>query len=164
MLSSDPIHEMRARWDKRWAGGLEAEAATQLMRVHQIVQLRLDAALREFGLTLARYEALVLLTWTHQGPLPLSKLGDRLMIRPASVTNIVDRLVAQGFIERLQHPTDRRVILAQVSDAGREIVDQATKRIIELHNGLEGFDTGDLELLVELGNKFRRAAGDFDRD
>lgn len=161
-MGVDPIHEMRVQWDKRWAGGLEAEAATQLMRVHQIVQLRLDNALREFDLTLARFEALVVLTWSRQGPLPLSRLGRHLMIRPASVTNIVDRLVAQGFAERFQHPTDRRVVLAEATEAGHRVVGRATKRIIAMQNGLAGLDDDDLEQLIKLGEKLRRAAGDFD--
>lgn len=156
---TDPIAEMRRRWDERWPDGEEAEAATQLMRVVQIIETRLDAVLQPFQLSLARYEALVLLSFTHDQQLPLSKLGERLMIHPASVTSIVDRLDKQRYVQRLAHPTDRRVILARITPTGLDVVHQATKGILEIRNGLEGFTSRDLTQLISLCAKFRAAAG-----
>ena len=89
---------------------------------------RVDEALRPFGLTFARYEALVLLTFTRSGSLPLGKMGERLMIHPTSVTNIVDRLEAQGLVRRVAHPTDRRTTLCEITDEGREVVRRSHRR------------------------------------
>ena len=83
-------------------------AATAIMRVQQIVLAAVDEALRPFDLTFARYEALVLLQFSRKGSLPLGKMGERLMIHPTSVTNIVDRLEVQGFLRRVPHPTPSR--------------------------------------------------------
>ena len=51
----------------------------------------LDAAVKPFGITFARYEVLVLLSFSRTGSLPLSKVGERLMVHPTSVTSAVDR-------------------------------------------------------------------------
>lgn len=161
-MTTDPIREMRRRWDERWDGGLPAEAATQLMRINQLLISRLDSIVGEFGLTMARYEALVLLSFSQQHEMPLSKLGRRLMIHPASVTNIVDRLADQGYVDRIAHPTDRRVVLARVTDEGRQVTEQATKAIIAAGNGLEGLTDKDLRSLISISTKYRAAIGDLD--
>src|SRR3546814_8368731 len=96
-------------------------AATSIMRAQQIVLARVDEALKPFGLTFARYEALVLLTFSRSGSLPLGKMGERLMIHPTSVTNIVDRLEGQDLVRPVQHPTDRRPTPSEIPDDGRPI-------------------------------------------
>ncbi len=103
-LPFDPIDEARRHWEGRWGRGDAMAAATGVMRVQQIVLGAVDEVLRPFDLTFARYEALVLLQFSRKGSLPLGKMGERLMIHPTSVTNIVDRLEAQGFLRRVPHP------------------------------------------------------------
>ena len=93
-LPFDPIEEAARQWAKRWSGVEEMRAVTNLMRVQQLVLGELDEILRSYGLTFARYEALVLLTFSRAGALPLGKMGDRLQVHPTSVTSIVDRLEA----------------------------------------------------------------------
>ena len=71
-------------------------AATSLMRAHQLVLAAVEDELRPFGLTFASYEALMLLSFTRHGELPLGKMSERLMVHPASITNTVDRLEERG--------------------------------------------------------------------
>jgi DNA-binding MarR family transcriptional regulator len=139
-------------------------AATSIMRAQQIVLARVDEVLREFGLTFARYEALVLLSFSRRGSLPLGKMGERLMIHPTSVTNIVDRLEAQGLIRRLQHPQDRRATLAELTDEGRAVMERATERVNAIALGLDGLEEQELEQLTTVLRALRLAAGDFDAD
>ena len=70
---------------------------------------------------------LALLALSRRGALPLGKIGVRLMVHPASVTNAVDRLAAAGLVRRVPHPTDGRAVLAEITDDGRELVARATK-------------------------------------
>src|SRR3954467_3700515 len=93
-LPFDPIDEAAAQWARRWGGVPQMHAVTSLMRVQQLVLGRLDAILKPHGLTFARYEALVLLTFSSRGSLPLGKMGERLQVHPTSVTSIVQRLEA----------------------------------------------------------------------
>jgi DNA-binding MarR family transcriptional regulator len=160
-LKFDPILEAKRQWDARWDGGAPMAAATSIMRAQQIILASVDEAVREFGLTFARYEALVLLSFTQNGSLPLGKMGERLMIHPASVTNIIDRLDAQGLVKRVPHPTDRRAILAEITDDGRKVVKEATDSVVEISVGFTGLTDAETKTLIRLLAKFRKNAGDF---
>jgi DNA-binding MarR family transcriptional regulator len=160
-LKFDPILEAKRQWEARWDGGAPMAAATSIMRAQQIILASVDEAVREFGLTFARYEALVLLSFTKNGSLPLGKMGERLMIHPASVTNIIDRLDAQGLVKRVPHPTDRRAILAEITDEGRRLVKEATDAVVEISVGFTGLTDAETKTLIRLLAKFRKNAGDF---
>jgi DNA-binding MarR family transcriptional regulator len=160
-LPLDPIAEARRQWEQRWEGAEAMAAATSIMRAQQIVQTRVEDALRPFDLTFARYEALVLLGFTRRGALPMGKMGERLMIHPTSVTNIVDRLEAQGFVRRRSHETDRRTTLVEITDTGRHVTERATKEVILTAFGLEALSLREVDQLTRLLRKVRVGVGDF---
>lgn len=135
-------------------------AATSIMRAQQIILARVDDALRPHELTFARYEALVLLAFSRRGSLPLGKMGERLMIHPTSVTNIVDRLEAQGLVRRVDHPTDRRTTLCEITAAGRHVVDEATQAVTAVDLGIAGLTDREVDQLTRLLGKLRSSAGD----
>jgi len=137
-------------------------AATSIMRAQQIVLARVDEALKPFGLTFARYEALVLLTFSSRGSLPLGKMGERLMVHPTSVTNIVDRLEADGLVRRVDHPTDRRTTLCEITADGRDLVAKATDAVTAIDFGISGLTERELDQLTKLVGKLRVASGDFE--
>ena len=161
MLPFDPIDEAAAQWAKRWQGVPQMHAVTSLMRVQQLVLARLDAILKPHGLTFARYEALVLLTFSSRGSLPLGKMGERLQVHPTSVTSIVDRLEHAGLVERRPHPDDGRAVLAEITAAGRALVEQATADLVSADFGLGVLDEDGLRALSELLRPVRKAAGDY---
>ena len=136
-------------------------AATSIMRAQQIVLAAVDGALRPFGLTFARYEGLVLLLFSKRGTLPLGIMGQRLMIHPASVTNIIDRLESQGLVRRNPHPTDGRTTLAEITEAGRKLALEATTAVNAVSFGLGGLGTHDLEELQRVIATLRLGSGDF---
>jgi DNA-binding MarR family transcriptional regulator len=161
-LDFDAIAEARRNWEARgWAAPAAMTATTSIMRAHQIVLARVDEALRPFDLTFARYEALVLLAFSRQGALPLGKMGDRLMLHPTSVTNIVDRLERQGLVQRAAHPTDRRTTLAEITDDGRRVVDKATEAVSATGFGMAALGEADLDQITALLRTVRIDAGDF---
>lgn len=137
-------------------------AATSIMRAQQIVLAKVDDALKPHELTFARYEALVLLTFSRRGSLPLGKMSERLMIHPTSVTNVVDRLESQGLVERVDHPTDRRTTLCEITDDGRRLVAKATEAVTAVDLGIAGLTDREVDQLTRLLGKLRREAGDFD--
>ncbi len=162
-LDFDPIEEARTQWSKRWEPdvGEAMAAATSIMRAQQMVLAAVDGALRPFGLTFARYEGLVLLLFSRRGALPLGKMGQRLMIHPTSVTNIINRLEQQGLVRRLPHPTDGRTTLAELTDEGRRLAKRATKAVNAVEFGLGGLDNQDLQQLIRIIRKLREGVGDF---
>ncbi|WP_109507600.1 MarR family winged helix-turn-helix transcriptional regulator [Nocardioides speluncae] len=160
-LPFDPIDEAARQWGERWDRVPAMHAVTSLMRVQQLVIGRLDAILKPHGLTFARYEALVLLVFSSRGSLPLGKMGERLQVHPTSVTSIVQRLTAAGLVRRVPHPEDGRTVLAEITDAGRELVERATADLVAADFALGALEDEQLTGISELLRPVRQAAGDF---
>ena len=121
---------------------------------------RFDEALRPHDLTFARYEVLVLLTFSRTGELPLKVIGSRLMVHPTSVTNAIDRLAAAGYVERRPNPADGRGVLARITDAGRAVVEQATTALTGMDFGLSDVPSDELTTLFGILRRVRLGAGD----
>lgn len=160
-LSFDPIDEAARQWSDRWGGVPAMHAVTSLMRVQQLVIGRLDALLKPYGLTFARYEALVLLVFSSRGSLPLGKMGERLQVHPTSVTSIVRRLEAAALVVRRPHPEDGRTVLAEITPAGRALVEAATADLVDADFALGVLSETELATLSALLAPVRHAAGDF---
>jgi len=160
-LEFDPIARAADLWAERVGPSAVMAAVTSVMRVQQILQSAVDTALRPHGLTFARYEALVLLYFSQRGSLPMRVMGQRLQLHPTSVTNIVDRLEADGLVKRIPHPTDRRTTLVEITDHGRARRAEATTAVNDVEFGLRGLSDRQTETLTELLAKVRKASGDF---
>lgn len=63
-LAFDPIARADEHWKQRWGSVPSMAAITSIMRAHQILLAEVDAVVKPYGLTFARYEALVLLTFS----------------------------------------------------------------------------------------------------
>ncbi len=161
MLPFDPIDEAARQWADRWGAVPAMHACTSLMRVQQLVIGRLDTILKPHGLTFARYEALVLLVFSSRGSLPLGKMGERLQVHPTSVTSIVRRLEEDALVRRVPHPDDGRAVLAEITPAGREVVERATADLVDADFGLGALGEEQLGQLSEVLRPVRSAAGDF---
>jgi DNA-binding MarR family transcriptional regulator len=158
----DVIEEARRQWEQRWGADPSPAmaAVTSIMRVEQLLMAELNALLKPFDLTFPRYEALMLLSFSRRGSMPLGKVGDRLQVHRTAVTNIIDRLERSGYVRRVPHEHDRRTTLAEVTDEGRATAEAATAVLNEARFGLEGTSKRDLESLVETLRGIRQRAGD----
>lgn len=160
-LPFDPIARAAQIWQRRFGPSDAMAAVTSIMRAQQILLAELDGVLRPHGLTFARYEALVLLTFSRAGALPLGVIGQRLMVHPTSVTNIIDRLEQQGLVTRQPNPADGRGKLAEITEQGRAAVGGATADLMATRFGMGGYGSGELGQLFTLLRGLRVAAGDF---
>jgi DNA-binding MarR family transcriptional regulator len=162
-LPFDPIAEAGRLWEVHW--GPEAVpsmlAVTSIMRAQQILLGRLNELLKPLGLTFPRYEALMLLYYSRRGSLPLGIMGERLQVHRASVTNVIDRLEAQGLVRRVPHSSDRRGVLAELTHDGRVVAKEATERLnLELF-GLASLDGEQLHAVFGVLRPLRVDADDF---
>lgn len=162
-LSFDPISEAARQWSVcGWSDAAPGMAAvTSIMRASQLLLQRVDEVLRPFSLTFARYEVLTLLSFTRTGALPLGKLGDRLQVHPASVTNAVDRLESAGLVSRVPNPRDGRGTLARLTPKGRRLVARVTPLLNESVFAHVGLEQSDLDALFRILQKLRAHSGDF---
>lgn len=162
-LGFDPIAEATRQWDAHgWQdASLGMAMVTSVMRAHQVLLARVHAVLAPFELTFAQYEALMLLQFSRAGQLPLGKIGQRLQVHPASVTNVIDRLEGKGFVERRPHPDDQRTTLASVTRSGRAVARRATVALNDQVFTQTGLPDRSLRSLVEVVTDLRRTTGDF---
>ncbi|MGN6721067.1 MAG: MarR family winged helix-turn-helix transcriptional regulator [Marmoricola sp.] len=162
MSELDPIAEAKRQWLAHgWSDAADGmEMVTSLVRVHQLLDERIDAVLRPLGLTFARYEILRLLAFTRSGSMTMSRLGSLLQVHAASVTSAVDRLEKQGFASRARGEQDGRVVLAGITEEGRAVIEQATARLNAEVFGATGLPAADVEAMTTLLSAYRRQAGD----
>lgn len=162
-LPWDPIAEAHRQWRQHgWTDAADGMAVvTSIMRAQQLMLGTVQGILKPLGLSFARYEMLRLLTFTREGAMPMASAGARLQVHPTSVTNTVDRLEADGLVVRTAHPSDGRATLLRVTDAGREIAEQATT-LLNDYFARPGLAQSDVTDLVRILAKFRQDAGDFD--
>jgi DNA-binding MarR family transcriptional regulator len=158
----DPIAEARRQWRQHgWDDAADGMAmVTSVVRVHQLLMERIDAVLRPRGLTFARYEVLQLLTFTRNGRLSMTRMGSLLQVHPTSVTSAVDRLVAQGYVERRRSERDGRMILAVLTPEGRAVAQAATEELNTTVFTTPGLEEGEVTRLTTLLGRVRAAGGD----
>jgi DNA-binding MarR family transcriptional regulator len=160
----DPIDEARGYWVAAgWSSTALAMAnITTIMRVQQILLAQINATLRPHQITFARLEVLMVLLASRRGGLPVGKISARLQVYPGAVTNVVDRLEADGLVRRAPHPTDGRGIIATITPRGRKL---ALRSIDDLNAMvLEQFEPSGAagEQLFGLLREIRAAAGDLE--
>lgn len=162
-LPMDPIAEAKRQWIAHgWDGAADAMAAfSSVMRAHQLMYSRVDSALKHLGLSYARLELLRLLSFTRDGALPMASASARLQVHPTSVTSVVDRLERDGLVRREAHPTDGRATLVRITDAGRELADEATSVLNAEVFASPGIPAEDLRTMTAILARFRRDSGDF---
>ena len=160
-LAFDPIDRAAELWGQHFGNAGAMQLVTSVMRVQQLLLARIDQALKPYGITFARYEVLVLLTFSRAGSLPLSKIGERLMVHPTSVTNAIDRLEAQGLVRRVADREDRRRTLAELTAEGKDVVAAATQALLDIDFAVSGLDEQEQMEAYRLLRSMRASAGDF---
>jgi len=163
-LNFDPIEKASEQWAERWGEeSVPAMAAvTSVFRVQQVLIDRLNRILKPYHLSFARYQALILLYFSRSGELTLSKMSERLQVRKASITNLVDGLEILGYVTRKPGSRDRRQTYAVITERGRNIAAASAERLIQEGFGTSPIENGELEQITELLTSIRAEAGGFE--
>lgn len=156
----DPIAEAHRQWSARYEAADPMAAVTSIIRVQQLVLSRINALLRPHGLSFARYEALMLLLFSRRGSLPLGKMGERLMVHPTSITNTIDGLERDGFVQRVPDAEDRRRTLAEITPQGRAVAEKATATLVDARFAVGALTDGEATRLSGLLRRVRVSMGD----
>ena len=158
----DPIREARGQWVRHgWSDAADGMAmVTSLVRAQQLLMERIDAVLRPLDLSFARYEILMLLRFSSAGAMPMARMGSLLQVHPTSVTSAVVRLEGQGFVQRARPDSDRRVVLASITEAGHEVAERATLGLNSSVFESPGLTTRRVRELTRLLGDVRGALGD----
>jgi len=100
------------------AAGGPGSLAFEVIAALQAVETRLEAVLEPVGLSLAKFGVLSRLVAAGE-PLPLGTLAERCACVRSNITQLVDRLEAEGLVARVDDPRDRRSIRAELTAEGR---------------------------------------------
>lgn len=124
-----------------------AEIINNIRRVFQVFNDYSKKAKRETGLTGPQLWAIKMIA--ENAPVKVSDLARLMFVQPATVVGILDRLEGKGLAERSRSREDRRVVTIELTEAGKDLVNQAPE-VVQGHlvKGLETLPAHRL-LLIE---------------
>jgi DNA-binding MarR family transcriptional regulator len=109
----------------------------------------------EVSLTPLHFEIMVLLT--EEGTLPVAKIGKRLVLAKAHMTQLVDKLVEHEIVIREADPNDRRVTRISITVKGKETLDRIHEGVsCALKKALSSLSESDLKELTTSLSKIRK--------
>ena len=134
----------------------EQEAYLSLLRTADALQSRVEAKLKEFGLTGTQYNALRILRGAGADGIPCSEIGERMITRDPDVTRLLDRLQKRGLVERSRGKQDRRVIYGKITAAGLKLLREMDAPV-DKHGRemLRHVSQANLKLLIDLLEQIR---------
>ncbi|MET7667710.1 MarR family winged helix-turn-helix transcriptional regulator [Micromonospora luteifusca] len=141
---------------------LPMEVFGRVYRVAAAIGDRMERAYQRLGIGRGEFDVLATLRRSGE-PFNLSpkQLSDTLMLTTGGMTGRLDKLERAGFITRTSDPSDRRSLRAQLTPAGRDLVDEAvTAGLAVQREALAKIDPTDARRLADL---LRDLAGAVDR-
>ena len=114
-----------------------------LQTIHRIISTghwitdQVGKELKEFGITEPQYNVLRTLDSAQGKPLTVQEILDKMVQRSSNVTRIVDKLLAKGYVERKECPTNRRKMDITITPAGRVLLAQLDQKVYALHQPMQ---------------------------
>ena len=156
-MSDDTTDRVLSGWDETRpdldVGALQVTA--RLSRIGPLLARRQEEVFGRFGLSRGEVGALSALRISGS-PYRLSptRLAKGLMLSSAGITSRIDRLERRGLVRRLDDPDDRRGVIIELTDDGRDVVDEAVAALaISDRQLLERLDPQEVEQLEGLLRK-----------
>jgi DNA-binding MarR family transcriptional regulator len=126
-----------------------------LLSAAHALEERVEAALGQTGLSSAKFAVLNELVAAGEA-VSLSELAGRLSCVRSNMTQLIDRLEADGLVRRVDCPSDRRSVKAEITYLGRERQASGTAAIDALHEEFKSKVGGaDRQAVERMLNAFR---------
>lgn len=130
----------------------EQEAALNILRTSDLFNNRLGRLFREYDLTSSQYNVLRILRGEGK-PLPSLEIAERMIQVVPAITGLIDRLEAQGLVERRRCTDDRRVVFVEITPTALSVLKRIDKPLEQMHADLLGHlsrkELGELSRLLE---------------
>lgn len=108
---------------KRYEQSQDAlELYIALSRANQWISAHGDRDIRQHGLNRTEFGVLELLY--HKGPQPLQQIGSKVLMSSGNITYVIDKLEQKKLVRRRTSTEDRRLIYAEVTDAGYQFIEE----------------------------------------
>ena len=128
----------------------------QMLKTTRFIENELREALRlRFQSTLPRFDVMAMLDRTREG-LRMSQLSRQLMVSNGNVTGIIDRLVQEKYVERVQVAGDKRATLVKLTPSGiAKFEEMAVEHERWIDEHLNEIDETDIEHFTKVLSKVR---------
>jgi DNA-binding MarR family transcriptional regulator len=100
-----------------------ADCVQSLQRIESLLAGRMNNLFRPYGLSTATFNVMLVLSRAG-GSLSPCDIGEELSVTRGTVTGLLDSLERQRLVRRTPHPKDRRMLLIELTDEGRDILDR----------------------------------------
>ena len=101
------------------------------------------------GLSFTEFAVLEVLL--HKGVLPLGAIGEKVLLTSGSMTYVIDKLERRGLLRRRACPDDRRIVHAELTDAGQELMGTVfPEHAATLDAAMAGLSVEERQLAAEL--------------
>ncbi|MUT66525.1 MarR family winged helix-turn-helix transcriptional regulator [Paenibacillus sp. NEAU-GSW1] len=128
-----------------------------LARASQWVNAHADRDIRKHGLNRTEFGVLELLF--HKGAQPLQQIGGKVLMSSGNITYVVDKLEGKGLVCRRTSTEDRRLIYAEVTEAGKQFMEDVFPQHAEvIQNAVEGLTAEEKRMASSLLKKLGKFA------
>lgn len=128
-----------------------------LSRASQWVNAYADRDIRKNGLNRTEFGVLELLY--HRGPQPLQQIGEKVLMSSGNITYVVDKLEKKQMVRRRASTTDRRLIYAELTDEGKQFVEDVFPAHEDaIKQAVNGLTTEEKQLASKLLKKLGKFA------
>lgn len=101
----------------------------EILKTSNILELIINAVLKEFQLSQSQYNILRILNGAHPLPVSPGDLKQQMIFQTSDITRFIDRLVIKKFVERTTCPENRRKVDITITDEGKEILQAASVQL-----------------------------------
>ena len=146
----------------RWLNSEQQQVWRAYLLGSALLQERIEADLRPFGLDRAEYEILVMLSESEGQRLRMAELADAVHQSRSRLTHTVSRMEQGGLVGRTNCPTDRRGVWAELTAKGFELIKEAAPTHVETvrRNFIEVMSEEDYAAVGRVFHAVVAAAGD----
>jgi DNA-binding MarR family transcriptional regulator len=126
----------------------------RFVEAYTTIERRLSLALdEECGLPHSWFEVMLRISRAEGGLASMGSLAEQVALTTGGITRMVDRMISTGYVERVPCPSDRRVVYAALTPAGRARLDEARvvndAHLREVFAGFSGADVAALDRLLD---------------
>jgi MarR family transcriptional regulator, 2-MHQ and catechol-resistance regulon repressor len=131
-----------------------------LSRAYKAINEHVNKSIQSSGLNPTEFAVLELLY--HKGDQPMQQIGGKILLASGSITYVVDKLEQKGFLRRIACPKDRRVTYAQITEAGKEFIqDIFPEHAEQIHQLMSSLTEAEKDEAISLLKKLGLPAGKF---
>lgn len=163
VVVTDIVHSMATKLQKELKQNkpfksLEEEAILNLARTAEYIASASSVVFKAADLTATQYNVLRILRGAGSEGLSCSEISERMVTKESDITRLLDRIESRGLISRERPASNRRMVIARITDAGLKVLEELDEPVAEINRWLVGhLGEKSLKTVNQLMEKIRNA-------